>query len=94
MNIFLNIFRSIKRFSQPYLNRAYLCSSTPSPPCLKLLDFIKQNKEKRSANSFHKLSRATQHTDMWKQRQLNLNVPSKIDVRVFFRTNDYFSYLV
>ncbi|XP_066922818.1 transcription factor SPT20 homolog isoform X3 [Clytia hemisphaerica] len=72
--------RSMKRFSQPYLNRAYLCSHTPSPPCLKLLDFIKQNKDKRSSNSFHKLSRATQHTDMWKQRQLNLSVPSKIDV--------------
>jgi len=80
----LVLFRSMKRFSQPYLNRAYLCSHTSSPPCLKLLDFIKQHKDKRLMNSFHKLGRSAQHTDMWKQRSASLSVPSKIEVSIFF----------
>lgn len=82
IHFFLSLFRSMKRFSQPYLNRAMLCSNTQSPPCLRLSDFIQNHREKRSFNTFHKLSRATQHTDMWKQRSPTLAVPSKIDVSV------------
>lgn len=72
----------MKRFSQPYLNRAYLCSHTQSPPCLRLLDFIQRHRDKRSSTSFHKLNRATQHTDMWKQCSPTLAVPNKVDVSV------------
>lgn len=74
----------MKRFSQPYLNRAVLCSNTPSPPCLRLLDFIQRNRDKRS--SLPKLNRATQHTDMWKQRSPTLSVPTKIDVSMICST--------
>ena len=74
----------MKRYSQPYLNRAVLCSNTQSPPCLKLLDFIHRHRDKRSLNAFHKLNRATQHTDMWKQRPATLTVPTKIDVCTTF----------
>lgn len=82
--------RSMKRFSQPYLNRAVLCSNTPSPPCLRLLDFIQRNRDKRS--SLPKLNRATQHTDMWKQRSPTLSVPTKIDVTSYSKLHEQPKY--
>jgi len=84
--------RSMKRFSQPYLNRAMLCSNTPSPPCLKLLDFIQRHRDKRTTNTFHKLNRATQHTDMWKQRPSELKMPVKIDVQSYAKMHEQPKY--
>ncbi|XP_047124249.1 transcription factor SPT20 homolog isoform X2 [Hydra vulgaris] len=80
--------RALRHYSQPYLNRAVLCSNTQSPACLRLHDFINSHHDKRSMKS----NRATQHIDMWKQRPVTLTIPSKIDVNSYAKVHEQPKY--
>ena len=73
--------RAMKRFTQGSHHRTFKVQSNATPQELRLFDFIGKHRDKRATQSYHsKLNRTTQSIDMWKQRNLQLTAPSKIDV--------------
>ena len=71
----------MKRFAQTGNHKSFKVQSNATPQQLRLFDFIGKHRDKRATQSYHsKLNRTTQSIDMWKQRTLQLNAPSKIDV--------------
>ena len=71
----------MKRFAQTGRNRSFKVQSNATPQALRLFDFIGKHRDKRATQSYHsKLNRTSQSIDMWKQRALQLNAPSKVDV--------------
>jgi len=81
--------RGMKRFAQAGHNRSFKVQSNATPQALRLFDFIGKHRDKRATQSYHsKLNRTSQSIDMWKQRALQLNVPSKVDVSSFSKMHD------
>ncbi|MBN3271350.1 SP20H factor, partial [Polyodon spathula] len=73
--------RCFKRYSRPSLNRQQEMAHLPTPPQLKLLDYLQKRKERKPAPPIDlKISRAGNCVDMWKQNHCQLTAPSEVDV--------------
>ncbi|KAL8202421.1 UNVERIFIED_CONTAM: Transcription factor SPT20, partial [Gekko kuhli] len=76
--------RCFKRFSRSALNRQHEVSHCPTPPQLRLLDYLQKRRERRGAQQYDlKVSKAGNCVDMWKQNPCHLAVPSEVDVEKY-----------
>ncbi|KAM9319857.1 transcription factor SPT20 homolog [Gastrophryne carolinensis] len=77
--------RCLKRYSRPALNRQQELSTCPTPPQLKLLDYLHKRKERKAAQPQYdlKISKIGNCVDIWKQNPCLLSVPSEVDVEKF-----------
>ncbi|XP_039601741.1 transcription factor SPT20 homolog isoform X1 [Polypterus senegalus] len=76
--------RCFKRFSRPSLNRRLEMANYPTPPQLKLFDYIQKRKERKISQSVDlKISRAGNCVDMWKQNSCLLLAPTELDVEKY-----------
>ncbi|MGH0175973.1 UNVERIFIED_CONTAM: hypothetical protein FKN15_071782 [Acipenser sinensis] len=72
--------RCFKRYSRPSLNRQQEMAHLPTPPQLKLFDYLQKRKERKPAPPIDlKISRAGNCVDMWKQNHCQLIAPSEVD---------------
>lgn len=72
-------FRSIKRHSQAFYNRAGLMSLCNAPSYLKVLDFLSQYKKPQPPVNL-RLAKTPQTTDTWRQKPIHLTPPARVDV--------------
>ncbi|XP_053564407.1 transcription factor SPT20 homolog isoform X3 [Bombina bombina] len=79
--------RCLKRFSRPALNRQQDFSNCPTPPQLRLLDYLHKRKERKLTQPQFdlKISKTGSFVDMWKQNQCSLTVPSEVDVEKYVK---------
>ncbi|XP_062392411.1 transcription factor SPT20 homolog isoform X2 [Sardina pilchardus] len=76
--------RCFKRHSRAALNRQLEMANFPTPPQLRLFDYLQKRKERKPAPSIDlKISKAGNSVDMWKQSACQLTVPSEIDVEKY-----------
>lgn len=76
--------RCFKRHSRAALNRQQELSHLPTPPQLRLYDYLQRRKERKPAPSIDlKISKAGNCVDMWKQSSCQLTVPKEIDVEKY-----------
>ncbi|XP_058884592.1 transcription factor SPT20 homolog isoform X2 [Acipenser ruthenus] len=76
--------RCFKRYSRPSLNRQQEMAHLPTPPQLKLFDYLQKRKERKPAPPIDlKISRAGNCVDMWKQSHCQLIAPSVVDVEKY-----------
>ncbi|XP_076876379.1 transcription factor SPT20 homolog isoform X2 [Brachyhypopomus gauderio] len=76
--------RCFKRYSRAALNRQQELSHLPTPPQLRLLDYLHKRKERKPAPSVDlKISKAGNCVDMWKQNACQLTAPAEIDVEKY-----------
>ncbi|XP_015284482.1 PREDICTED: transcription factor SPT20 homolog isoform X2 [Gekko japonicus] len=76
--------RCFKRYSRSALNRQHEVSHCPTPPQLRLLDYLQKKRERRGAQQYDlKVSKAGNCVDMWKQNPCHLAVPSEVDVEKY-----------
>ncbi|XP_071221018.1 transcription factor SPT20 homolog isoform X5 [Salvelinus alpinus] len=76
--------RCFKRHSRAALNRQQEMSYLPTPPQLRLYDYLQRRKERKPAPSIDlKISKAGNCVDMWKQSNCQLTVPKEIDVQKY-----------
>ncbi|XP_062869648.1 transcription factor SPT20 homolog isoform X2 [Trichomycterus rosablanca] len=76
--------RCFKRYSRAALNRQQELLNLPTPPQLRLLDYLHKRKERKPPPVVDlKISKAGNCVDMWKQNNCQLTVPSEIDVEKF-----------
>ncbi|XP_068123192.1 transcription factor SPT20 homolog isoform X2 [Hyperolius riggenbachi] len=77
--------RCLKRYSRPTLNRQQELSNCPTPPQLKLLDYLHKRKERKATQPQFdlKISKIGNCVDIWKQNPCSLAVPSEIDVEKY-----------
>ncbi|XP_066555880.1 transcription factor SPT20 homolog isoform X2 [Amia ocellicauda] len=76
--------RCFKRYSRPALNRQQEMAHFPTPPQLKLFDYLQKRKERKPAPPIDlKISKAGNCVDMWKQSICQLSAPSEIDVEKY-----------
>ncbi|KAG5284001.1 hypothetical protein AALO_G00021850 [Alosa alosa] len=76
--------RCFKRHSRAALNRQLEMAHFPTPPQLRLFDYLQKRKERKPAPSIDlKISKAGNSVDMWKQSACQLTVPSEIDVEKY-----------
>ncbi|XP_063059464.1 transcription factor SPT20 homolog isoform X2 [Engraulis encrasicolus] len=76
--------RCFKRHSRAALNRQLEMAHFPTPPQLRLFDYLQKRKERKPAPSIDlKISKAGNCVDMWKQSPCQLSVPSEIDVEKY-----------
>nr|XP_048280832.1 transcription factor SPT20 homolog isoform X5 [Myodes glareolus] len=76
--------RCLKRYSRSSLNRQQDLSHCPTPPQLRLLDFLQKRKERKAGQHYDlKISKAGNCVDMWKRSPCNLAVPSEVDVEKY-----------
>ncbi|MGH0179512.1 UNVERIFIED_CONTAM: hypothetical protein FKN15_018366 [Acipenser sinensis] len=76
--------RCFKRYSRPSLNRQQEMAHLPTPPQLKLFDYLQKRKERKPAPPIDlKISRAGNCVDMWKQNHCQLIAPSEVDVEKY-----------
>uniref|UniRef100_A0A8K9Y666 Spt20-like SEP domain-containing protein n=1 Tax=Oncorhynchus mykiss TaxID=8022 RepID=A0A8K9Y666_ONCMY len=79
--------RCFKHHSRAALNRQQELSYLPTPPQLRLYDYLQRRKERKPAPSIDlKISKAGKCVDMWKQSSCQLTVPKEIDVSLFSTT--------
>ncbi|XP_028904344.1 transcription factor SPT20 homolog isoform X6 [Ornithorhynchus anatinus] len=76
--------RCFKRYSRSSLNRQQDVSQYPTPPQLRLLDYLQKRKERKTAQQYDlKISKAGSCVDMWKQNPCYLTAPSEVDVEKY-----------
>ncbi|XP_036380917.1 transcription factor SPT20 homolog isoform X3 [Megalops cyprinoides] len=77
--------RCFKRHSRAALNRQQELAHFPTPPQLRLLDYLQRRKERRPAPSIDlKISRAgNQCVDTWRQSGCQLTAPAEVDVEKY-----------
>ncbi|KAG6931668.1 SPT20 -like protein, SAGA complex component [Chelydra serpentina] len=76
--------RCFKRYSRSSLNRQQDVAHYPTPPQLRLLDYLQKRKERKGAQQFDlKISKAGNCVDMWKQNPCYLTAPSEVDVEKY-----------
>ncbi|XP_043360369.1 transcription factor SPT20 homolog isoform X36 [Dermochelys coriacea] len=76
--------RCFKRYSRSSLNRQQDVAHYPTPPQLRLLDYLQKRKERKGAQQYDlKISKAGNCVDMWKQNPCYLSAPSEIDVEKY-----------
>ncbi|XP_053312316.1 transcription factor SPT20 homolog [Spea bombifrons] len=77
--------RCLKRYSRPSLNRQQELSSCPTPPQLKLLDYLQKRKERKPTMPQYdlKISKSGNCIDTWKQNPCLLTAPSEVDVEKY-----------
>ncbi|CAL8265528.1 unnamed protein product [Merluccius merluccius] len=76
--------RCFKRHSRASLNRQQELSHLPTPPQLRLYDYLQRRKERKPAPAIDlKISKTGNCVDMWKQNSCQLTVPREIDVEKF-----------
>ncbi|XP_030217371.1 transcription factor SPT20 homolog isoform X1 [Gadus morhua] len=76
--------RCFKRHSRASLNRQQELSHLPTPPQLRLYDYLQRRKERRPAPAIDlKISKTGNCVDMWKQNSCQLTVPREIDVEKY-----------
>ncbi|NXI44171.1 SP20H factor, partial [Galbula dea] len=76
--------RCFKRYSKSSLNRQQEVSHYPTPPQLRLLDYLQKRKERKGAQQYDlKISKAGNCIDMWKQNPCYLTAPSEVDVEKY-----------
>lgn len=77
--------RCLKRYSRPALNRQQELSNCPTPPQLRLLDYLHKRKERKASQPpiDLKLSKIGNCVDVWKQNPCSLAVPSEVDVEKY-----------
>ncbi|XP_072514201.1 transcription factor SPT20 homolog isoform X2 [Salminus brasiliensis] len=73
--------RCFKRYSRAALNRQQELAHLPTPPQLRLLDYLHKRKDRKSTPFADlKISKAGNCVDMWKQNNCQLTAPAEIDV--------------
>ncbi|XP_077666734.1 transcription factor SPT20 homolog isoform X21 [Eretmochelys imbricata] len=76
--------RCFKRYSRSSLNRQQDVAHCPTPPQLRLLDYLQKRKERKGAQQYDlKISKAGNCVDMWKQNPCYLSAPSEVDVEKY-----------
>lgn len=77
--------RCFKRYSRTSLNRQQEVSNCPTPPQLKLLDYLQKRKDRKIVppQLDLKISKAGNCVDMWKQNACHLTVPSEVEVEKY-----------
>ncbi|XP_018610940.1 transcription factor SPT20 homolog isoform X1 [Scleropages formosus] len=76
--------RCFKRHSRAALNRQQEMAHYPTPPQLRLYDYLQKRKERKPAPSIDlKISKAGNCVDMWRQSSCQLTAPSEIDVEKY-----------
>ncbi|XP_061903021.1 transcription factor SPT20 homolog isoform X1 [Entelurus aequoreus] len=77
--------RCFKRHSRAALNRQQELSQLPTPPQLRLYDYLqKKRKERKAAPAIDlKISKIGNCVDMWRQNNCQLSVPKEIDVEKY-----------
>uniref|UniRef100_A0AAY4EIL0 Spt20-like SEP domain-containing protein n=1 Tax=Denticeps clupeoides TaxID=299321 RepID=A0AAY4EIL0_9TELE len=76
--------RCFKRYSRAALNRQQEMAHLPTPPQLRLFDYLQKRRERKPAPSIDlKISKAGNCVDMWKQSSCQLATPSEIDVEKY-----------
>ncbi|KAL2094261.1 hypothetical protein ACEWY4_008980 [Coilia grayii] len=76
--------RCFRRHSRAALNRQLEMAHFPTPPQLRLFDYLQKRKERKPAPSIDlKISKAGNCVDMWKRSPCQLSVPSEIDVEKY-----------
>ncbi|XP_029458598.1 transcription factor SPT20 homolog isoform X2 [Rhinatrema bivittatum] len=79
--------RCLKRYSRSSLNRQQEVAHFPTPPQLRLLDYIQKRKERKpSQPQFDlKISKAGNCVTVWKQSPCYLTAPSEVDVEKYVK---------
>ncbi|KAM4797308.1 transcription factor SPT20 homolog isoform 3-T3 [Rhinophrynus dorsalis] len=77
--------RCLKRYSKPSLNRQQEFSHCPTPPQLKLLDYLHKRKERKPLQPQFdlKISKIGNCIDIWKPAPCSLTAPSEVDVEKY-----------
>ncbi|XP_058268002.1 transcription factor SPT20 homolog isoform X3 [Hemibagrus wyckioides] len=76
--------RYFKRYSRAALNRQQELANLPTPPQLRLLDYLHKRKERKPPPVVDlKISKAGNCVDMWKQNGCHLTTPAEIDVEKY-----------
>ncbi|KAM9455261.1 transcription factor SPT20 homolog isoform 2-T2 [Clarias gariepinus] len=76
--------RYFKRYSRAALNRQQELANLPTPPQLRLMDYLRRRKERKPQPGVDlKISKAGNCVDMWKQNSCQLTTPSEIDVEKY-----------
>ncbi|XP_026797538.1 transcription factor SPT20 homolog isoform X2 [Pangasianodon hypophthalmus] len=76
--------RYFKRYSRAALNRQQELANLPTPPQLRLLDYLHKRKERKPPPVVDlKISKAGNCVDMWKQNGCQLTTPAEIDVEKY-----------
>ncbi|XP_054611879.1 transcription factor SPT20 homolog isoform X3 [Dunckerocampus dactyliophorus] len=76
--------RCFKRHSRAALNRQQELSQLPTPPQLRLYDYLQKRKERKAAPAIDlKISKIGNCVDMWRQNNCQLSVPKEIDVEKY-----------
>ncbi|XP_060765679.1 transcription factor SPT20 homolog isoform X2 [Neoarius graeffei] len=76
--------RCFKRYSRAALNRQQELANLPTPPQLRLLDYLHNRKERKPPPVVDlKISKAGNCVDMWKQNSCQLTTPVEIDVEKY-----------
>ncbi|KYO26442.1 transcription factor SPT20 homolog isoform X12 [Alligator mississippiensis] len=76
--------RCFKRYSRSSLNRQQDVAHCPTPPQLRILDYLPKRKERKGAQQYDlKISKAGNCVDMWKQNPCCLTAPSEVDVEKY-----------
>ncbi|XP_075448196.1 transcription factor SPT20 homolog isoform X12 [Ascaphus truei] len=79
--------RCLKRYSRSSLNRQQELSHCPTPPQLKLLDYLHKRKERKPTQPQFdlKISKTGNCVDIWKQNPCSLTAPSEVDVEKYVK---------
>ncbi|XP_050793159.1 transcription factor SPT20 homolog isoform X17 [Gopherus flavomarginatus] len=76
--------RCFKRYSRSSPNRQQDVAHYPTPPQLRILDYLQKRKERKGAQQYDlKISKAGNCVDMWKQNPCYLTAPSEVDVEKY-----------
>ncbi|XP_061103475.1 transcription factor SPT20 homolog isoform X2 [Conger conger] len=76
--------RCFKRHSRAALNRQQELAHFPTPPQLRLLDYLQRRKERRPPPPIDlKISKAGSCVDMWRQSSCQLTAPAQVDVEQY-----------
>uniref|UniRef100_A0A8C5R685 SPT20 homolog, SAGA complex component n=1 Tax=Leptobrachium leishanense TaxID=445787 RepID=A0A8C5R685_9ANUR len=84
--------RCLKRYSRPTLNRQQEISQLPTPPQLRLLDYLQKRKERKPTTPQYdlKISKIGNCVDPWKQTPCTLTAPSEVDVDKYAKVEKSF----
>ncbi|XP_018409786.1 PREDICTED: transcription factor SPT20 homolog isoform X2 [Nanorana parkeri] len=84
--------RCLKRYSRPALNRQQELSNCPTPPQLRLLDYLHKRKERKASQPQFdlKISKIGNCVDIWKQNPCSFAVPSEVDVEKYAKVEKSF----
>ncbi|KAM4700306.1 transcription factor SPT20 homolog isoform 2-T2 [Discoglossus pictus] len=84
--------RCLKRYSKPSLNRQQELSNCPTPPQLKLLDYLHKRKERKPTQPQFdlKISKIGNCVDIWKQNPCSLTAPAELDVEKYVKVEKSF----